>query len=86
MEDFTILKKEFNEETQSERGFFAVCDGHGGKEAAQYTFISLWKNIKSSHGFKSSNVEKVKKSIISVFRKTHEDMWNVRGKYLKHVH
>ena len=81
MEDFIILKKECNEETQSERGFFAICDGHGGKEAAQHTFINLWNNIKTSHGFRSCNVEKVKKSIISGFCKTHEDMWKVRGKY-----
>ena len=34
MENFIILKKEYNEEKIIERGFIAICNGHGGKETA----------------------------------------------------
>lgn len=39
----------------------------------------LWTNIQCA-GFKSCESDEAKKAIVEGFKKTHEDMWAVRGK------
>ena len=42
MEDYIVLKSETETKGQA---FFAVFDGHGGKEAAKYARDNLWASI-----------------------------------------
>ena len=76
MEDYIVLKSETESKGQA---FFAVFDGHGGKEAAKYARDNLWPAIKDSDGFDSSDPVKVAQAIAAGFVRTHEDMWKVRG-------
>ena len=77
MEDYIVLKSETETKGQA---FFAVFDGHGGKEAAKYARDNLWQAIKDSEGFDSGDPVKVAQAIAAGFVTTHEDMWKVRGK------
>lgn len=77
MEDVLAIELESGERGQA---FVAILDGHGGKEAAVYAKEHLWNNIKSVEGFDTSDSEKVKKAITEGFKKTHQDMWTVRGR------
>lgn len=76
MEDVLAIELESGERGQA---FVAILDGHGGKEAALYAKDHLWDNIKSFEGFDTSESEKVKDAIVEGFKKTHQDMWTVRG-------
>lgn len=76
MEDVLAIELESGERGQA---FVAVLDGHGGKEAALYAKDHLWENIKATEGFDTSESEKVKAAIVEGFKKTHQDMWTVRG-------
>lgn len=76
MEDYMAMISETNTKGQA---FFAVFDGHGGKEAAKYARDNLWTAIKDSEGFYSGNPVKVAQAIAAGFVKTHENMWKVRG-------
>lgn len=67
-------------EWESRQVCLGLFDGHGGKEAALYATDHLYDNIQSFEGFETSEGEKVKKAIVEGFKKTHEDMWAVRGK------
>lgn len=76
MEDYIVL----NSETESKgQAFFAVFDGHGGKEAAKFARDNLWQAIKNSDGFYSDDPVKVARAIADGFVHTHEEMWKVRG-------
>lgn len=79
MEDYIVLESETDTRGQA---FFAVFDGHGGKEAAKYARDNLWSSIKTSDGFESGAPVKVAQAIAAGFVQTHEDMWKVRGKIL----
>ena len=61
--------------------FFAIFDGHGGKNAARYAKKNLWKMLRSSDDFESDDPEKVKMAIRQAFLTTHQNMWNVLGKF-----
>ena len=76
MEDYIVLKSEMESKRQA---FFAVFDGHGGKEAAKFARDNLWQAIKDSDGFDSDDPVKVAKAIAAGFLQTHEEMWKVRG-------
>ena len=76
MEDVFAIELESGERGQA---FVAIFDGHGGKEAALYAKYHLWENIKSFAGFDTAESVKVKEAIIEGFKKTHQDMWSVRG-------
>ena len=76
MEDVLAIELETGERGQA---FVGILDGHGGKEAALYAKEHLWDNIKSFQGFHTSDSEQVKKAIAEGFKKTHQDMWTVRG-------
>ena len=80
MEDYIVLKSETETKGQA---FFAVFDGHGGKEAAKYARNNLWQAIKDSEGFYSGDPVKVTQAIAAGFVKTHEDMWKVRDSWKK---
>ena len=60
--------------------YFAIFDGHGGKNAAKFAKKNLWKMLRSSEDFESDDPEKVKQAIRHAFLKTHSNMWNVLGK------
>lgn len=56
-------------------GFFAVFDGHGGREAAQYARDHLWDLIKKQRGFWSADSEEVCAAISKGFVACHHAMW-----------
>eukprot|EP00794_Sanderia_malayensis_P014107 gene14107-15581_t len=67
MEDITQVDCE---DLAPKTSFFAIFDGHGGKEAATFARDHLWKNIKSSPDFESEDPEMVKSAIKKAFRIT----------------
>jgi len=70
MED--ISKAEIN--TGEQACFLAIFDGHGGREAAQYTCDHLWDNIKSAREYQSSEPEDICKAITTGFIQTRDGM------------
>ncbi|KAK6296368.1 hypothetical protein J4Q44_G00325100 [Coregonus suidteri] len=55
--------------------FFAVFDGHGGREAAQFARDYLWEFIKKQRGFWSKDDEEVCAAIRKGFVACHHAMW-----------
>ncbi|XP_012734237.2 protein phosphatase 1D isoform X1 [Fundulus heteroclitus] len=55
--------------------FFAVFDGHGGSEAAQFARDSLWVYIKKQRGFWSDSDREVCSAIRKGFVACHHAMW-----------
>ncbi|XP_017277485.1 protein phosphatase, Mg2+/Mn2+ dependent, 1Da isoform X2 [Kryptolebias marmoratus] len=55
--------------------FFAVFDGHGGREAAQFARDYLWDFIKKQRGFWSSCDREVCSAIHKGFVACHHAMW-----------
>ncbi|XP_023679129.1 protein phosphatase 1D [Paramormyrops kingsleyae] len=55
--------------------FFAVFDGHGGREAAQFARDHLWDFIKKQRGFWSKDDEEVCAAIRKGFIACHHAMW-----------
>lgn len=55
--------------------FFAVFDGHGGSEAAQFARDYLWEFIKKQRGFWSKCDEEVCSAIRKGFVACHHAMW-----------
>lgn len=55
--------------------FFAVFDGHGGREAAQFARDYLWEFIKKQRGFWSKDDEEVCTAIRKGFVACHHAMW-----------
>ena len=60
--------------------FFAVYDGHGGKNAALFARYHLWRALKADEQFQSEDAEVVKNAIRKVFHKIHNDMRGEVGK------
>ena len=79
MEDFVDLRYE-KDKNGNTVAFFAVFDGHGGKEAALFARNRMWSNLKRRTSFYSYCPKKVCKTISDVFLDTHESMWPHRGK------
>lgn len=73
MEDYIFVTAD------KEDYFMAVYDGHGGYEAAQYTYENLWETIKVQDGFYDYQSKTVSNAITNGFTATHESMWKVRG-------
>ena len=63
----------------AEQAFFAVFDGHGGKEAAVFAKDFLCANIKKQKGFYSDDATLVMNAIKDGFLATHLDMWKQLG-------
>lgn len=76
MEDF----KRVVFDRDPEQAFFAVFDGHGGRDAAIFAREHLWDNIKKQKGFYSGDTSRVLKAIKNGFLATHCDMWKQLGK------
>ncbi|XP_006641118.2 protein phosphatase 1D [Lepisosteus oculatus] len=55
--------------------FFAVFDGHGGREAAEFARSHLWDFIKKQRGFWSTDDEEVCAAIRKGFIACHHAMW-----------
>nr|XP_025035012.1 protein phosphatase 1D isoform X1 [Pelodiscus sinensis] len=55
--------------------FFAVCDGHGGREAAQFARENLWGFIKKQKGFCSAQPAEVCAALRKGFIACHRAMW-----------
>ncbi|KAL0972735.1 hypothetical protein UPYG_G00194090 [Umbra pygmaea] len=55
--------------------FFAVFDGHGGREAAQFARDYLWEFIKKQRGFWSKDDREVCAAIRKGFVACHHAMW-----------
>ncbi|XP_067866856.1 protein phosphatase, Mg2+/Mn2+ dependent, 1Da [Heterodontus francisci] len=55
--------------------FFAVFDGHGGREAAVFARDNLWKCIKKQRGFLSEDPEEFRGAIRKGFIACHYAMW-----------
>ncbi|XP_051665370.1 protein phosphatase 1D isoform X1 [Manacus candei] len=55
--------------------FFAVCDGHGGREAAQFARENLWGFIKKQKGFGSAEPAEVCAALRKGFIACHRAMW-----------
>ena len=60
--------------------YFAVFDGHGGKEAACFAKEHLLKEITKHRGFWSDDDRHVLKAITDGFISTHKLMWKTVGK------
>ncbi|XP_056412684.1 protein phosphatase 1D [Hyla sarda] len=56
-------------------GFFAVFDGHGGREAAHFARDHLWGFIRKQRGFMSRDSEEVCAAIRKGFIACHHAMW-----------
>ncbi|XP_010592575.1 protein phosphatase 1D isoform X2 [Loxodonta africana] len=68
---------------RSSVAFFAVCDGHGGREAAQFAREHLWSFIKKQKGFTSSEPAKVCAAIRKGFLACHLAMWKKLAEWPK---
>lgn len=55
--------------------FFAVCDGHGGREAAQFARENLWGFITRQKGFCSAEPAEVCAALRKGFVACHRAMW-----------
>ncbi|XP_053130486.1 protein phosphatase 1D [Hemicordylus capensis] len=55
--------------------FFAVCDGHGGREAAHFARENLWGFIKKQKGFRSHEPGAVCAALRKGFVACHRAMW-----------
>ena len=75
MEDF----KRVQFDRDPEQAFFAVFDGHGGRDAAHFAREHLWDMIKGQKGFYSGETSRVIKAIKDGFMATHCAMWKQLG-------
>lgn len=64
--------------------FFAVFDGHGGREAAQFARDFLWEFIKKQRGFWSGCDREVCSAIRKGFIACHHAMWKKLRKLNQH--
>lgn len=60
---------------RSSVAFFAVCDGHGGREAAHFAREHLWGFIKKQKGFRSPEPAAVCQALRKGFVACHRAMW-----------
>ena len=63
-----------------EQAFFAIFDGHGGGDAADFARTHLWDKIKEQKGLYSGETSRVTKAIKDGFVATHLEMWKHLGK------
>ncbi|KAG9352033.1 hypothetical protein JZ751_023284 [Albula glossodonta] len=77
VEEETVLDGAQTAKTRPRRSvaFFAVFDGHGGREAALFARDHLWDFIKKQRGFWSKDYEEVCAAIRKGFIACHHAMW-----------
>lgn len=63
--------------------FFAVFDGHGGREAAQFARDYLWEFVKKQRGFWSDCDREVCSAIRKGFVACHHAMWKKLRKFAR---
>lgn len=61
--------------------FFAVFDGHGGREAAQFARDYLWEFVKKQRGFWSDCDREVCSALRKGFVACHHAMWKKLRKF-----
>lgn len=66
---------------QKSVAFFAVFDGHGGREAAQFAREHLWDLLKRQRGFWSGDHSEVCAALRKGFIACHHAMWKELRKY-----
>lgn len=66
--------------------FFAVFDGHGGREAAQFAREYLWEFVKKQRGFWSDCDREVCSAIRKGFVACHHAMWKKLRKFTNTAH
>ena len=59
--------------------FVGLFDGHREREAVEYAADHFWTNIQCE-GCDLRESDTAKNVLVQGFRKTHEDMWTVRGR------
>ncbi|KAF7668916.1 hypothetical protein LDENG_00274720 [Lucifuga dentata] len=62
-------------DTRKSVAFFAVFDGHGGREAAHFASENLWDVLKSQRGFWSKDHNEVCAALRKGFIACHHAMW-----------
>lgn len=62
-------------DTRKSVAFFAVFDGHGGREAAHFASEHLWDVLKSQRGFWSKDHNEVCAALRKGFIACHHAMW-----------
>ncbi|XP_072302610.1 protein phosphatase 1D-like isoform X2 [Eucyclogobius newberryi] len=62
-------------DTKKSVAFFAVFDGHGGREAAQFARENLWSLLKRQRGFWSHDHNEVCAALRKGFVACHHAMW-----------
>ncbi|OCT92237.1 hypothetical protein XELAEV_180152921mg, partial [Xenopus laevis] len=67
--------KNCRSENRQTVAFFAVYDGHGGREAAHFARDHLWAHIRKQKGFLSRDPEEVCGAIRKGFVACHHAMW-----------
>lgn len=67
--------------TQKSVAFFAVFDGHGGREAAHFAREHLWGLLKRQRGFWSKDHSEVCAALRKGFIACHHAMWKELRKY-----
>ncbi|KAJ1185638.1 hypothetical protein NDU88_002428 [Pleurodeles waltl] len=76
MEDFTrVVVEPEPPPAAASVAFFAVCDGHGGREAAAFARSHLWSLIREQRGFGSDEPAEVCAAIRRGFLDCHRAMW-----------
>ena len=80
MEDVVCVEFHKGDDGETQFVYFAVFDGHGGKEAACFAKEHLLKEITKHRGFWSDDDRQVLKAITDGFISTHKLMWKDVGK------
>lgn len=70
-------------DTRKSVAFFAVFDGHGGREAAHFAREHLWDLLKRQRGFWSKDHSEVCAALRKGFIACHHAMWKELRKSLK---
>lgn len=69
-------------DTRKSVAFFAVFDGHGGREAAHFAREHLWDLLKRQRGFWSKDHSEVCAALRKGFIACHHAMWKELRKYV----
>lgn len=93
-EDISSISTSVSGETDAERvvdarksvAFFAVFDGHGGREAAHFASEHLWDLLKRQRGFWSKDHSEVCAALRKGFIACHHAMWKELRKSSKSTH
>lgn len=72
--------------TRKSVAFFAVFDGHGGREAAHFAREHLWDLLKRQRGFWSKDHSEVCAALRKGFIACHHAMWKELRKSSPHHH